>query len=286
MEKLRKYYINLFMLSYFLFLIVVLISGCSSNIEEESQEFANKEREGSTENMDLDAKGYNTEKNYESNQSNVDKKNDNKATQPKGTQLKEKQYLDVPLVKQNPQLKYGCEITSLTMVLQYAGFNVDKMTLAKQLEKDNDKLVRSKTGDIVKWGDPDEGFVGDMTGRNAGYAVFDQPIEDLMREYLGDRTVNLTGDSFDDIYRQLSDGKPVIAWTTGDYRLPDRWESWQHGDEKIKTPLDLHAVVIVGYDSKYLYLNDPLSGEKAAKVEKDVFIGSWKALKKRALSYN
>ncbi|RLQ91800.1 C39 family peptidase [Falsibacillus albus] len=201
-------------------------------------------------------------------------------------QHKERVLLDVPLIKQNPELKFGCEVTSLAMVLQSAGFNVDKMTLAHQIAKDPDPVVKSRSGDIVKWGNPDHGFVGDITGRSMGYAVSAGPTEKLMKKYLPKRTVNLTGKPFDELLNQLGRGKPVLVWTTGDYKLPDRLESWKHGSETIKAPLDLHAVVLVGYDPQNVYVNDPLSGRKAHKVNKRVFLGSWKALRKQALSYN
>ncbi|MFD2443335.1 C39 family peptidase [Bacillus sp. CGMCC 1.16607] len=195
--------------------------------------------------------------------------------------------IDVPLIKQNPELRYGCEVTSLTMVLNYAGVKVNKMELYRKVKKDGDPIIRSQKGDILRWGDPHEGFVGDMTGRNgkAGYAVFDQPIVQLMNEYIPDRVVNLTNQPFDKVLAHVSKGYPVVIWTTGDYRLPDRWESWKHGNHTIKTPLDLHVVVLVGYDSQFVYLNDPLSGRKNVKVNKQQFIQSWKALKSRAVSY-
>ncbi|MBT2687827.1 C39 family peptidase [Bacillus sp. ISL-47] len=192
--------------------------------------------------------------------------------------------LDVPLINQNPELKYGCEVTSLTMVLQYAGIKIGKMDLYNRVKKDNDPLIRYKN-DIVKWGNPAEGFVGDMTGKRAGYAVFDKPIEELVNKYLPGRAVNLTGQDFNSVLNHASKGFPVVVWTTGDYRLPDRWESWTHGSQTIKTPLDLHAVVLVGYDDNYVYLNDPLSGRKQVKVSKERFISSWKALRSRAVSY-
>ncbi|WHY85909.1 C39 family peptidase [Neobacillus novalis] len=200
-------------------------------------------------------------------------------------QRKSKILLNVPLVKQNPELKYGCEIASLTMVLQFAGKKVDKLQLAKEIKKDNDPIKRDKKGNILSWGDPDQGFVGDMSGRNAGYAVFDKPIIDLMQKYLPGRSLNLTGKSFDAVLNQINNGQPVIVWTTGDYRLPDRWEEWKHQDETIRTPLDLHAVVLVGYNEQSVYLNDPLSGKKSYPVKKEIFIPSWKALQKRAVSY-
>jgi uncharacterized protein YvpB len=194
--------------------------------------------------------------------------------------------LDVPIIKQNPELKYGCEVTSLAMVLQYAGVRVDKLTLARQIKKDLDPKVRNRRGDILSWGNPADGFVGDMTGKTSGYAVYDGPIADLMEQYLPERAINLTGQPFDELLKYVANKRPVVVWTTGDYRLPDRWESWKHGGQTIRTPLDLHAVVLVGFDERHVYINDPLSGKKAHKVPTHQFIDSWIALKKRAVSYN
>lgn len=192
--------------------------------------------------------------------------------------------LDVPLIKQNPELRYGCEVTSLAMMLQFAGVNTNKMDLFNKIKKDNDPLVK-QNGDIIRWGDPDAGFVGDMTGKRAGYAVFDGPMIDLINTYLPGKAVNLTNKPFHEIEAHVAKGFPVVVWTTGDYRLPDRPESWMHGNKKIDTPLDLHAVVLVGYDQSFVYLNDPLSGRKQVKVNKQQFLQSWNALKNRAVSY-
>lgn len=193
--------------------------------------------------------------------------------------------MDVPIIAQNPELKYGCEVTSLAMLLQYAGIEVDKMKLAAELPKDEDPVSKNESGDITHWGNPDHGFVGDITGKRMGYAVYANPLVQLMKQYLPDRTINLTDKPFEDILKQLRDKKPVVIWTTGDYKLPDRWETWIHDNEEINTPLDLHAVVLVGFDSDYFYVNDPLTGKRAHPVEKKPFIDSWVSLGKQALSY-
>ncbi|MGJ7910504.1 C39 family peptidase [Neobacillus sp. LXY-1] len=193
--------------------------------------------------------------------------------------------LDVVLISQNPELKFGCEVTSLAMMLHYAGVPTNKMDLYHAIEKDPDPLIKSPTGDILHWGNPASGFVGDMTGRRPGYAVFDKPMINLINQKLPGRAVNLTGQPFEQILQHVSNGFPVVVWTTGDFRLPDRWEAWNHGKEQIKTPLDLHVVLLVGYDADYVYLNDPLSGRKHVKVDKRRFISSWHALQSRAVSY-
>lgn len=198
---------------------------------------------------------------------------------------KSKVILDVPLIAQYPQLKFGCEVTSLTMVLQHAGVRVNKMKLAEQMIKDKDPLIKDKNGNILHWGNPSHGFVGDVTGKTAGYAIFAGPMEKLMRIYLPDRTVNLTGKPFDALLQKVSEGKPVLVWTTGDYRIPDRWETWKHGHETIHTPLDLHAVVLVGYDPERVYVNDPLSKRKAHPVNKQMFIRTWEIMGKQGLTY-
>lgn len=200
-------------------------------------------------------------------------------------QRNNKALMNVPLIKQKPELKYGCEVTSLAMMLKYAGAKTSKMKLYEEIQKDHDPLKRSASGDIISWGNPDEGFVGDMTGKSAGYAVFDRPMVDLIDRYLPGRSVNLTGKDFEDVLDHVSAGYPVVVWTTGDYRLPDRWESWTHGSEVIKTPLDLHVVVLVGFNDTTVFLNDPLSGRKQVPVNKTSFVETWKVMQSRAVSF-
>lgn len=213
------------------------------------------------------------------------KNKENKNTPVNTTAKKNSALLNVILIRQNPELRYGCEVTSLAMMLNYAGVKTNKMELYQQIQKDSDPLIKSPKGDILRWGNPGDGFVGDMTGRRAGYAVFDKPMISLINQKLPGRAVNLTNQPFERVLEHVSAGYPVVVWTTGDYRLPDRWEAWYHGKQYIKTPLDLHAVVLVGYDTNHVYLNDPLSGRKQVRVNKQQFIASWRALQNRAVSY-
>lgn len=44
----------------------------------------------------------------------------------------------MPLIAQRPELPNGCEITAVTMMLQYAGANVDKMQMAREMPRSSD----------------------------------------------------------------------------------------------------------------------------------------------------
>lgn len=268
--------------------------GCSHSKTISNQQVSEKEKITSSSNITrnsnqdtfrnkIDSKSYsiNDIKEQVTNVEGQQKVNHSVSTTP----IKQSTLLNVVLIKQNPELRYGCEVTSLAMVLNYAGVKTDKMDLYRRIQKDSDPLIKSASGNILRWGNPADGFVGDMTGRRAGYAVFDRPMVALINQKLPGRAVNLTNLPFERVLAHVSSGYPVVVWTTGDYRLPDRWESWYHGKQFIKTPLDLHAVVLVGYDSNYVFLNDPLSGRKQVRVNKEQFIRSWKALQSRAVSY-
>ncbi|MBO8162348.1 MAG: C39 family peptidase [Brevibacillus sp.] len=198
--------------------------------------------------------------------------------------LPSKRMLDVPLIRQNPELKYGCEVTSLAMLLQYAGYDVDKLTLARQVPKDTEPLVQRK-GDIRQWGDPNVGFVGDITGKRKGFAVYNKPLEKLLRRYMGERTLNLTGQPFERILQSVGQGRPVVVWTTGDFAPPTEWKSWQKDGKKVVAPFDEHAVLLVGYDQTHVYVNDPLSGVKQQRVSREAMKKSWEALGKQALTF-
>ncbi len=107
------------------------------------------------------------------------------------TSVLSKKSVKIPLkyVPQNPELPTGCEITSLTAVLNYYGYDVSKTTMSdKYLEKTIDKI-----GNF--W----EVFVGNP--RTNGFGCYAKPIVNAANKYLsshGNRhqAVNLSGAAF------------------------------------------------------------------------------------------
>lgn len=206
---------------------------------------------------------------------------------PLAEQLPKQHMIDVLMIKQLPELYNGCEVTSLAMLAAYLNLPYDKLELAALLSKDPTPVQRDKNGKITFWGNPDVGFVGDITGKQIGYAVNNGPIEQLLEEIYGPgRTENLTGLDFKDLQRAVSDDRPVIIWTTANFEPTNQWLEWSsHNGTTVKATFQIHAVLLVGYDDNHVYVNNPLSGTAAENIAIESFIKSWEQLGKQAVTF-
>ncbi|MEH7083984.1 C39 family peptidase [Neobacillus drentensis] len=185
--------------------------------------------------------------------------------------------LDVPLINQMdaPKLYNGCEITSLAMILNYHGIEVTKNELANKV-----KTV-PLTYSNGKKGNPNAGFVGDMAN-GPGLGVFNGPVLELAQKYVGDRAVNLTNHSFDEVLKEVGQGLPVWIITTSSFAPVSVFQTWDTPQGKIDITFSEHSVVITGYDEKYIYINNPY-GEKNQKLNRASFIKAWEQMGKQAI---
>jgi uncharacterized protein YvpB len=185
--------------------------------------------------------------------------------------------IDVPLINQmdQPQLKNGCEVTSLAMLLNYHGIKVTKNQLAHEI---NRVPIIDRNN---KMGNPNIGFVGNMEN-GPGYSVYNGPIFDLAKKYAGRSAVNLTDSSFTDLLKKVSTGSPVWVITTNNFKPGAVFKKWDTIQGPVYITLSEHSVVITGYDQKFIYVNDPY-GYKNRKVERVSFINAWEEMGKQAI---
>ena len=194
-------------------------------------------------------------------------------------------HLDVPVIGQNPELPNGCEITSLTMLLQYLGFDVDKMTMAE------DYLPRSEK---FYGADPEVEFMGDpsqSSGESCGFYCFQGPIIQAAEKYLAAQgqadaweVTDITGVDAAGLAEQLAAGNPVLVWATIDFkdvRESSKW-SWTTASGETYTPLvDVHCLVLTGYEDNQFYLSDPLETYESVRQQK--FMEIFTAMGSRAV---
>ncbi|MBQ6169296.1 MAG: C39 family peptidase [Ruminococcus sp.] len=171
---------------------------------------------------------------------------------------------DFNTVLQKPELPTGCEVTALCEVLQYLGFDIDKVTLADEfMPMDNNGITTMKTAYI---GDPksDEGF-------GCFAPVIVQTADDYFESVNSPcYAVDITGSSMQEIYYQVSQGRPVVIWSTINQIITTpnlRWVT-NEGEEMWFNDFQ-HCVAIYGYDleEKVVHIADPLVGNVKYGIE-------------------
>ena len=182
-----------------------------------------------------------------------------------GTIILSEKYKDMPssaaaevnCIMQNPELPNGCEITSLTMVLNKLGYNVDKLTL-------NDKYLEIGPIGLTNYY---KANVGNPRDTNS-FGSYSPVIFATAEKYLADQgkthtAYDITGHNIDEVYYQLAQGNPVIMWTTLDINTkPLVIKTWQVDGQTLNWKHPLHCVVLTGYDmnNKTVTVADPTAG--------------------------
>lgn len=137
--------------------------------------------------------------------------------------------LSVHLIKQMPELPTGCEITAVTMMLQYAGNSVNKITLAHEMPYDSS--------------DWNKGFVGDPFTEN-GDSIYPPALIKLVTKYAGN-AVDLSDSSITQLKQFLVERHhPIVVWV-GQF---DGFAT--------------HALLMTGFDDQFIYYNDCWAGER------------------------
>lgn len=158
-------------------------------------------------------------------------------------------YNDAEVISQLPELPTGCEITAVTMMLRYAGYDVNKVQLANI-------MPRSNNGDY--------GFVGN-TFSPSGWWIFPTGIAPVVDRFVGHHEI-MTGASMQRIQDKLKQGHLVVAWVANVNGFVN------------------HALALTGYDASRLFYNNPWTGRKESMTYGE-FYQHWNADKQRAISY-
>lgn len=125
---------------------------------------------------------------------------------------------DFPIVNQMPELPTGCEITALTMVLQYYGFPAEKTDLAYNYLPIAPAAFYYDEENRLCGPDLNEYFVGDP-GTVGGYICGTEAIYKAVNDYLKAQgsslhAIDISGVSFDELYQFIENKTPVVVWVT------------------------------------------------------------------------
>lgn len=177
----------------------------------------------------------------------------------------------IPLIMQNPELPTGCEITSITMIANFYGYDYDKLEMnEKYLSKSNNFYWEN--GQLYG-PSPQKYFMGNpKETRGYGLQCFSRVwVESLNKMFEENnssrRAIDISGLSLSNLEDELDLG-PILISASIDMTpaksqiLLKDFET----KEDITTYRNFHCVVLVGYDEDYYYINDPLG--TFSKLEK------------------
>ena len=178
-------------------------------------------------------------------------------------------------VNQYPELPTGCEITALTSVLNYYGYNVKKETMA-------DDYLKKGSGSFY------EMFLGNPRKKEGSYGCMAQPIADAANLYfkknsISRKAVNISGSEFDKVLDYVAEGYPVIVWNTINMKSAYESKKLVLGGKTYTWIAPEHCVVVIGFDrdANEVYVADPTSGLVTRNL--NIFKQRYNSLKKQAV---
>lgn len=183
--------------------------------------------------------------------------------------------LDIPFVSQYPELPTGCEITALTTVLNYLGYNVDKLTMADYY------LDKGKMGEVS----PYKAFVGNPRDEDS-CGAFAPVLVNSATKYLKSQrsymnVYNITGAEYNELLDYVDDGHPVLVWETMYMKEPYESCTWNIDGENIMWLSREHAMVLIGYTQSTYIMADPLRG--ICEYDKELVETRYKSMGKQAI---
>lgn len=155
------------------------------------------------------------------------------------------------VISQRPNMPTGCEITAVTMMLNFAGVHVSKEQATRIMPRSHN---------------PNKGFIGSpYKNFPLGYWVAPGGVKPVVDHYLGHANI-MTGCSLSAIKKKLLRSHLVVVWV-----------GWFDGFSN-------HALALTGYHGNTLYYNDPWTGTKRA-MSVGEFERHWALDGHRAISY-
>lgn len=189
--------------------------------------------------------------------------------------LEKSALLDLKWINQCPELPTGCEITALTTVMNYDGFEVSKETMAEKY------LEKASTGSFY------DKFIGDPF-TSYGYGCYSDAIVKAANLYFKKnncqaQAIDLTGIDFKNLLSYVRQGYPVIVWNTINMAPAYETAHWEADGEELVWIAPEHCVVLMGFDldQNTVTISDPLVG--IVERDMDIFEERYESLSKQAV---
>lgn len=162
--------------------------------------------------------------------------------------------LELEIMLQNPELPAGCESVSLTMILNYLGYDLGKTDIV------DNYLVYSSNFVMGYYGDPYSSTTGGGCYAPGMTTTANNFLSAMGSDYTAE---NITGTDFDVLLEYVADGYPILIWSTISM-IPNSKGYYEYDEEGNAYAWDYneHCVVLTGFDFKAntVTIYDPIDG--------------------------
>lgn len=187
-----------------------------------------------------------------------------------------------PVKNQYPNYPTGCESVALYTLLKYYDIDVSLDDIIDKLKKGERPHYE---GNIMYGGNPEKEFLGNPKDVYS-YGVYEKPIAEVANIYKPG-IKNITGTSFNEVLKLVSQGYPVQVWSSlkclepkiADYTWIDK-----NTNNIIEWKQPFHSLVLVGYSKDKVVVSDPDVG-CIREFDKNKFEKSYNFFGKRAIYY-
>ncbi|TCJ02304.1 C39 family peptidase [Cytobacillus praedii] len=148
-------------------------------------------------------------------------------------------FIPVKSLMQYPELPNGCEVTSLTSVLNYYGYDVTKTKMA---DKYLPKAPFEKKNGKIYGADPYKAYAGNPREQRGFFVPIVEAANQFLKEIEGEKVAkDLSGSNREETLEQLNKGNPIVIWVTLDLSKPKIGHSWyiDGTEELFNAPVNL-----------------------------------------------
>ena len=206
--------------------------------------------------------------------------------------------IDVSYLSQVDRYPCGCESVSAVMALNYSGVNISADSFIDTYLPQGYAPYEGDDG-LLYADSPYEVFIGSPYD-DYSYGCYAPVIKSALTQVLADdstvnaepsaaftnlRVVDLSGTALFDLCRSYIDRDiPVIVWGTIRMQSIRNTTEWiLPNGETFTWKSPEHCLLLVGYDEKYYYFNDPMEGKNTAYAKADAE-AAYKELYSQALA--
>lgn len=191
---------------------------------------------------------------------------------------KDKVLIEAPYIDQSVKYPTGCESVSTAMLLQYLGYDISvDQFIHEYLEQ---KEFEIREGQLYG-ADPNLYFCGSPYDEDS-FGCYAPVICKALEKAIGSQydIINETGTSIERLLVDYIDqGLPVIFWACINMREPIIGPQWRlyEKDEMFTWISNEHCMLLVGYDEKGYYFNDPYDNHGVIRYDKNIVENRHKA---------